>query len=72
MPVVPCGDNVLLRRESCSGAVLRLNPLSDTAVVVSADSLPDGARVVVRPGAAGLHLGDLELVSIADILAIVD
>jgi hypothetical protein len=70
--LVPCGDNVLLRREAAIGPLLIVNETPDTAIVMAGADLPPGCRVVLRRGCDSLRAGDEELVALSDILAIVE
>lgn len=71
--IIPCGENVLLRRDSVGGRVVRLvaKP-ADTASVVASSFLQVGARVVLSPRCPSLKIGDLELIASNDVLAIIE
>lgn len=72
MVIHPCGENVLVRREICGGPILLVKPaVSPIAEVVSSYSFDAGTRVILRSGAIRLKVGDGELVSESDVLAIV-
>jgi len=70
--ILPCGENVLVRRELVSAPFSLSGSLdSDVAHVVAGPLLEVGSRVVLRPGGSRLGIGDWELVPLADVLAVI-